>query len=511
MMATIVPTILATLLTPASALSSPSTTRTLSAAAGAEQPALVLAVAQPTAATHVRNRVGELKPRHAAPRTMVSADPASITRDASIRPVPRQVQELPRITVYFQDAPISDVLATFAEYSGRSIVAGAGIEGTVTADIRDQPWDVALDAILQAQGLAARELESGIIRVDNVGDLREREAQQPLVTRQFRIDYISADSVRSAIEGLLSERGRVTVNSGTNSLVVTDGRPVFDRIAPMVEQLDVRTPQVTIAAKIIFVDRSALEELGIVYDLKDSRGNQINRVVPGAIDQNGDGVVNRLQEGTTENVVLLGGTSVAALANANYRPSLPALQVISSLMLGRHTLITFLEALQSLNLTDIQAAPVITTLDHREAYVQVGEETPIRVVDVGAAGAAGTPPRANVQMKETGVILRVTPHVTGDQVLLELHAERSNVAAAASDIGFTFQTQESETQILLDDGETGVISGLTIIQKDRVRAGIPFLMDLPLLGRLFRFTHEQESKQDLLITVTPHIVRPNDP
>lgn len=400
------------------------------------------------------------------------------------------------------------MLSTFAEFSGRSIVAGTGIQGAVNADIRDQPWDVALGAILQAHGLAARELESGIIRVDNIGNLREREAQEPLVTRQFKIDYISADSIRAAVEGLLSERGSVTVSSGTNSLVVTDGRSVFGRVAPLVEQLDVQTPQVTIAAKIIFVNRSALEELGITYDLKDSHGNQINELVPGAVDQNGDGLIDPLEEATADNVVLLGGSSVAALANANMRPPLPALQLVSSLVLGRYTLITFLEALESLNLTDIQAAPVITTLDHREAYVQVGQETPIRVVDVGAAGAAGgTPPRANVQMKETGVILRVTPHVTGEQVLLELHAERSNVAAASSDIGVIFQTQESETQILLDDGETGVISGLTIIQKDEVRAGIPFLMDLPLIGALFRSTHEQESKRDLLITVTPHIVR----
>ncbi len=163
---------------------------------------------------------------------------------------------------------------------------------------------------------------------------------------------------------------------------------------------------------------------------------------------------------------------------------------------------------------------MISTLDHRPAQVHVGERTPVRVVDAGAAGGGGGggggaggglagagPPRATVRFEDTGIILNVTPHVTGDQVLLELHAERSNVALAPSDIGFTFQKQATDTQILLKDGQTGVISGMTIIEKQKVRVGIPLLMDLPVIGALFRSTTDQETKQDLLIMVTPHIQR----
>jgi type II secretory pathway component GspD/PulD (secretin) len=110
-------------------------------------------------------------------------------------------------------------------------------------------------------------------------------------------------------------------------------------------------------------------------------------------------------------------------------------------------------------------------------------------------------------MQNTGVILEVTPHITGNQVLLDLRAERSNVAAATSDIGLVFQTQNAQTQVLVNDGETAVIGGLTIIEKTRSRAGIPLLMDLPVIGRLFRNETERENKRDLLIMVTPHIVR----
>ncbi len=95
--------------------------------------------------------------------------------------------------------------------------------------------------------------------------------------------------------------------------------------------------------------------------------------------------------------------------------------------------------------------------------------------------------------------------MTGEQVLLEIHAERSNIALAPSDIGVTFQTQEADTQVLLEDGETAVISGLTLIEKTEVRTGIPLLMDIPLLGALFRTTQERENKRDLLIMVTPYI------
>jgi type IV pilus assembly protein PilQ len=185
--------------------------------------------------------------------------------------------------------------------------------------------------------------------------------------------------------------------------------------------------------------------------------------------------------------------------------------MVTSLLLGRHSLITFIDALQSVNLSDIQAAPSITVMNHREARIQVGERTPVRTIDAGSQVGGQSAPRASVRLENTGVILTVTPHITGNQVLMELHAERSNIALAPADLGFTFQTQEAQTQVLVDNGETAVIGGLTIVEKTKVRAGIPFLMDLPVLGSLFRQTSDRENKRDLLIMVTPHIVREGTP
>lgn len=418
--------------------------------------------------------------------------------------VVQQPQQAP-ITVTFENTPLDEVLATFAAFSGRSIVSGEGVEGSVNATITNQPWDIALREILRAHGFVAEETESGIIRVEELGTARQRANVEPVITRQFRIQYISVDSiVQNAIQGILTDSGRVTISPATNTLIVTDRQSVVERLAPIIQELDVRTPQVTVSAKIIFVDRTALEELGVVYDIKDSQGNQLNRVFPGFLDDEGDGL--QPDDATDEDVVLLGGASIAALANATNRLATPTVQVLSSLVLGRHTLVTFLEALQTLQLTDIQAVPSIRVLDNRSARVQVGERTPVRVLDQGTAGGAGGP-RATVNIEETGIILEVTPHVVGNQVLMQIHAERSNIALAPSDIGVTFQTQEAQTEVLLDNGETAVISGLTITEKSTSRSGIPFLMDLPVIGTLFRTTQERENKRDLLIMVTPHIDR----
>jgi type IV pilus assembly protein PilQ len=419
---------------------------------------------------------------------------------------PSQPQPRP-ISVTFTNEPVINVLAVFSEYAGRTILASPEIQPrTITAELRGVAWDQALDAILEANSMAMRAMPSGVLLVEDIGRSGARLRDEPTVTQMFQIQYISADSIRQAVQGLLTNDGRVTVNTASNALLVTDVRSTVERVREIIPQLDTKTPQVDISATIAFIDRTTLEAMGVVYDLKDSRGSQLNRLVSGFTDSNGDGILN---EATREDRVLLGGNSVAALGNANYRVAGPALEVVTTLVLGRHSLISFIEALQTVSMSDIQAKPTLRTMDHRLATIQVGEETPIRVLDAGAQGGAGqgNAPRATVQMKQTGVILEVTPHITGNQVMLDMRAERSNVAAAPSDVGVIFQTQNARTQVLVNDGETVVIGGLTIIEKSRSRAGIPLLMDLPVIGALFRNETVRENKRDLLIMVTPHIVR----
>jgi type IV pilus assembly protein PilQ len=473
------------------------------AAAPAQAPSRVAApIGAPAAAASAQSAPQEPRAVQQQPGTRPANPQAQQPGTRPAGPQAQFQQPRPRpVTVTFSAEPVTNVLAVFSEYAGRTILAAPDVQSkTVTAELRGVPWDQALEAILEANNMSMRMLNSGVYLVEDMGRAGQRQREEPTVTQAFSIQYISADSIRAAVQGLLTPQvGRVTVNTASNALLVTDTKSAVERIGEIIPQLDARTPQVDISATIAFIDRTALEAYGVVYDLKDRRGSQFNRLVTGFAP---DGTP------TSEDVVLLDGASIAALGNANHRVQSPALEVVSTIVLGRFSLISFIEALQTVSLSDIQAKPVLRTMDHRLATIQVGEETPIRVIDAGSgAVGAGGAPRATVEYKNTGVILEVTPHITGNQVLLDMRAERSNVATAPGDIGVIFQTQNARTQVLVNDGETVVIGGLTIIEKRRLRAGIPGLMNLPVLGALFRSERTEENKRDLLIMVTPHIVR----
>jgi type IV pilus assembly protein PilQ len=440
---------------------------------------------------------------------------ASRAEASPVAPAPAsfpQGQEADRIRVTFSNTPISEVLFHFAEFANRSIVPGAAVAGImVSAEIRDQPWDEALSAILSSYGLVAREMESGIIRVDNLENMRQREITEPVATRAYTVNYATALELQSAVEAFLTQdRGKISVNPSTNTLIVTDVPRVLDAVQSLISDLDKETAQVNITAKIMFINRTDLKDLGVTYDLKDSQGNQLNLVTPGAVDTNGDGVINLPEEQVNigTDVVSLGGTSLAALGNARARIPNPNLTLLTSLVIGRHTLINFIEALESMNLTQVEASPSVTVMDNQEARMAVGEETPIRVIDAQAGATQGSIPTAQVSTRETGIILRATPHVNGSgKILLDLHAERSSAVTAESDAGFIFQQQYADSRVLVDDGETVVIAGLTVTETTELRSGIPLLMDVPIIGRLFRVTRESTIQRDLMILVTPTIVR----
>jgi type IV pilus assembly protein PilQ len=448
-------------------------------------------------------------PWSATPAVTPFTPPAETSPPVSAAPPPQERGS--RITVTFSNTPIQEVLFTFAEFADRSIVAGADVDVMVSAEVRDQPWDVALREILEANGLVAVESVSGIIRVDNLENLQQREQMEAPSTRTFPVNYATAAELQTAVEALLSmERGKVAVDAGTNTLIVTDVKRVLDQVEAMIRSLDRETPQVAIAAKIVFINRTDLLDFGVTYDLKDSEGNQLNQITPGAMDQDGNGVIDYpgdlVEVGT--DVISLGGNSIAALGNARARIPNPNLTLLTSLIMGRHTLLTFIEALETMNLSDIQAHPSVQVLDNQQARIWVGEETPIRVIDAQAGATGGSIPTAQVRTRETGIILEATPHVVGNgKIRLELNAERSAAIPAESDAGFIFQTQNAQSRVLVDDGETVVIAGLTVTETSEVRSGIPILMDIPIIGPLFRVTRESTIQRDLMILVTPTIVR----
>ncbi len=210
-----------------------------------------------------------------------SGGSALARRPASSAPAPQQTSQARRITVSFENTEMRDVLATFGEFSGRSIIAGTDVSGVVVDGVSftNQPWDVALRTLLQAYGLAAEELAGGIIRVDRIEALASRAAAEPLVTQAFRINYVPAASLAGTFGSMKSERGSIVADTSTNTLIVTDVNRVVRDVESLIGQLDVPVAQVAIEAKIIFVDRTQLEALGIRYDLKDFQGNSFGTLV----------------------------------------------------------------------------------------------------------------------------------------------------------------------------------------------------------------------------------------
>jgi type IV pilus assembly protein PilQ len=423
------------------------------------------------------------------------------------------------VTVTFENTPIADVLASFAEFSGKSILLGTGVGGNITSTIKNQPWDVAFQKVLEAQNLSAVEDPPGIITVGNPATLAARDSLEPLRTIILPINYARASALAVSAAGALSKRGKIVADTSTNSLILTDAESRVPQDSLFITQLDVETPQVAIQAKLIFVDRTDIENLGVKYDLGTNRqffNALVARDDPSTaqpVDTNGDGVPDAFQATDqftpTDNIIDLGGSALSAIANAGAGVPNPALNLIFSTAIGSFNLTSFVEALQEVNLADLQAEPLISTADNTPASVLVGEKTPIRQVDVAAATGGGfTPPRATTQIVETGIKLEVTPHVTNNkQVLMRLHVENSSIRAAPADVGFTFQTQESDNELLVADGETAVIGGLTVTQVTVSKTGIPFRVDLPIIGRIFGFSNRTEIRRDLLILVTPHVIQ----
>ncbi len=431
------------------------------------------------------------------PEVVMPAEPVAATMTAAA--------PAPRITVTWDRANIADVIAGFAAFSGRTIILGKDLKSEVTAEIKNQPWTEAFAAVLATQGLQAIELPGGIIRVDSPAALAALDSTEPTTTRMIPVNYASSSQLLTSVQSILSKRGKVVSDTTTNSLIVTETRGRMAEVQEFVKNLDVRTPQVSIQAKLIFVNRTDIEALGLQYDFgatNSSDGPFFNKLVQRTDPASGDPF--------DASVTSLAGEGVAGIANADATITNAALKLVWTTTVGGFRFTSFLHALQSVDLADVQAEPSITTVDNREAVIKVGEDIPVRIIDFGAGGGAGAgnQPKASVSFKETGIMLKVIPHVTNNrQVLMQIEAERSNVnPLAEADLGFTIQKQNAKNQLLVNDGETAVIGGLTVTEVNKVRSGLPLLVDLPIVGKLFGFSKTTETRRDLIILVTPRII-----
>ncbi len=374
-----------------------------------------------------------------------------------------------KITVDFHDADIRAVIRAFSEFSNVSIVAGKEVQGKVTAKISDLPWDRAFVVLMRANGYGV-EVQDGIYRVDKLEVLRGEESLGMLEPTVFRLNYINATDIIPTVQSMLSERGRVQTDVKTNSIVVADVPERIELVRNVIPQLDVKPEQVTIKSKLLFINTVDLKQLGINW--------HATNVMDPTVDTHGE------------------VTSGQAVSD-------PFLQMTFGTFKSGTNVTGILEALEENQMVDVQAQPQITTLDNLEAQVFVGEKTPIRVLDVGAETQAA----ASIELIETGIKLTVTPHITNDRtIIMDLKAERSSAVAVPTEFGVEFQTQEGKTTLLVEDGQTAVIGGLTTVDTVKSRRGIPFISKIPLIGNLFKFSSDRLEKKDLLILVTPYIV-----
>ena len=451
--------------------------------------------------------------------------------DAVAPRTPMVVQQAaqPRINVSFYETPIREVIGHFAAFAGRTIITGSAVTGTVTAEIPGQPWDVALHKILQANGLSAVEDSTGIITIDSYQNLAARVAAEPLVTRVVPVNYAKAVQLAATIRQLIAScssgsvstvvdagaaadpaaagaaadpaasgptpascgRGTVAVEEKTNTLLITESVSRLPEIVQYVRDLDVRTPQVAIRAKIISVDRTATQELGLSYDV-GSANSYSNRLIPRGTP--GDFTVD------------LGGDAFIGVANANRLfSSTSALSLIFNTAINGYNFSAFIDALSSEQLSDVQAEPSTTTIDNRTASLFAGTEIAFLLTPPTIPGQiqAVAP---QIFRQKVGITLEVTPHVTANrQISMEIKAEQQSLLSI-SEAGPSINQRTSTNEVLVGDGETAVIAGLTQTQVTKIRSGIPWLMNVPYIGRLFSQTRVEERKQDLLILVTPHII-----
>jgi len=463
-------------------------------------------------------------------------------RKAEVSGKQAQQSQEPRITgINWDKAPINDVIAMFASFTGRTILPSKAVTGTVTATITNLPWDVALREIMNANGYDVTINPDGVIVIDTFENIAARQATIPLQTRNIRLNYARAkpaadftkerltrscppSPANNAAQGggitqpaagqptmqpvpqvgvvqsfACAPRGTVTADTITNSISITDVPSALNDLEAYARSLDLRQPQVSIKAKIILVDRTTLEGLGLRYDL-GTKQQFFNDIIP-RLDSLG-------KPRTDAGQILLGGNTMSAIANATARIPGAALQLVYSTAMGNYDFTTFLEALQSNTLLDVQAEPQASVLNNRTANLTAGTQVPIRVIDASSGGNnTGNFPRSTVQMQQTGVILTVTPQITANrQIQMRVHVENSDVQFQASDVGAVFPTQKVDNEVLVADGETAVMGGLTQTTVSVSKTGLPILVDLPIIGHLFGVTQRSETKRDLLILITPHII-----
>lgn len=407
------------------------------------------------------------------------------------------------ISLDFQDVPVRQVLQIIAQVNGFNLVTTDTVSGNVTISLSGVPWDQALDMILRVKGLDKR-LEGNILLIAPAEELAARETQAlqskkqvsdlaPLHTVNIPINYAKAAALatilKSAEGGILSERGGVTVDDRTNTLLLRDTLASIDEARKMINVLDVPVKQVLIESRMVTVLDNVDEQLGVRWGFSDRQDdNGVSGSLEGA-DTIAGGVVPTIGDRLNVNLPV----ASTAAASIGFQ--------VASLVDG--TILDLeLSALESENKGEIIASPRITVANQHEAYIEQGTEIPF--VQATSSGATA------VEFKKAVLSLKVTPHITPDnRIILDLvvtQDTRGETVSTSTGDAVAIDTQEIKTQVLVENGETIVLGGIFQQTSSDGVNKVPLFGDLPLVGALFRNTSQIQQKRELLIFVTPKIV-----
>ena len=428
-----------------------------------------------------------------------------------------------RLTLNFQDIDVRSVLQLLADTSGQNIVVSDSVTGSLTLRLQNVPWDQALDIVLRTKGLDKRRQDNVII-IGPTAELASREKAElaarkevqdlsPTRTEFMQVNYAKVSDLSKLIkatggkESMLSARGTLSIDERTNTLLVQDTSDKLSDIRRLVQTLDVPVKQVLIEARIVIVSDTFERDLGARFGVTNFQKSGNNGLL--SVTGNGTGV-DTMTQSAISNLATTGVvTPVATPILANrYQVNLPAAHTNGSIgigLLAGNTIVDLeLTAAQNEGKSETISSPRVITANQKQATIMQGVEIPYQ--ESASSGATTT------QFKNAVLSLKVTPLITPDnRVILDLDvADDSvgqNVTSATGGSVPSIDTREIITQVLVNDGQTVVLGGILDTTKSHSANKVPWLGDIPVIGNLFKTTTNINNKTELLIFITPKILR----
>jgi type IV pilus assembly protein PilQ len=431
-----------------------------------------------------------------------------------------------KLNLNFQDIETRAVLQLLADASGQNIVVSDSVTGSVTLRLQNVPWDQALDIVLRTKGLDKREHDNVIIvapaeelATREKADLAARKDIQelaPLRSEYLQVNYAKAqdlaDLIKSQGGSLLSGRGNVAVDERTNTLLLQDTPDKLADIRRLVSQLDIPVRQVLIESRIVIVNDDFKRELGVRAGHTGINSNGADGVLldSGTLEGTDTGLSSALanlqnaSNGTPYPINIPTGANAPRRYNVNLPVSNPAGRLAMTLLGSDYIVDLELSALQAEGKGEIVSSPRVITSNQKEASIEAGVEIPYQ--ESSSSGAT------TISFKKAVLALTVTPQITPDnRIILDLVVKKDSVGQVVVASGGvnvpSIDTREIKTQVLVNDGQTVVLGGIFETEKRLTDNKVPYLGDIPVLGRLFKTTNRTNNKDELLIFVTPKILR----